>query len=154
LGTLLPTLKCLEQKKQRDAAQLLEQLKKAGANANASQMGDPFLLNYRFENVRTSEVTSQFGKEFSLKLSELSPGEWHGPIASGFGVHLVFVSERIDGKVPSLIDIRDDVHREWVNAQRLNVKEKFFQSLLKKYDVVVEAEQGVETQVKMAEGKK
>ena len=136
----------------RDAAQLLEQLKRAGDKTDPSQFGDPFLLDHRFENVRVNEVNQQFGKEFSKQLAELSSGQWHGPISSGYGVHLVFVSDRVEGKVPSLTEIRDDVRSEWANAQRLNVKGKFFQSLLKKYDVAVEPKQGVETPVKLAEG--
>jgi hypothetical protein len=138
----------------RDTTSLLEQLKKAGEKADTSEMGDPFLLNHRFENVTISEVNRQFGQEFSLKLAELSAGEWQGPIASGYGIHLVFVSERTEGKVPSLSDIREDVRREWANAQRLNVKEEFFQSLLKKYDVLIEAEQVAVSDKKLAEGKK
>jgi parvulin-like peptidyl-prolyl isomerase len=66
------------------------------------------------------------------------PGQWQGPVESGFGVHLVWVSERTEGRLPALAEVRDAVRREWASAQRLEVKEKFYQELLKRYAVTVE----------------
>ena len=40
--------------------------------------------------------------------------------------------------MPELAEVRDAVRREWTNARRLESNEKFFQSLLKHYEVVVE----------------
>ena len=48
---------------------------------------------------------------------------------SGYGVHLVFVEERTEGRVPELAEVRDAVRREWTNARRLESNEKFFQEL-------------------------
>ena len=38
-------------------------------------------------------VSGQFGKEFAHAVFALQPGAWHGPIESGYGLHLVRVSE-------------------------------------------------------------
>ena len=43
---------------------------------------------------------------------------WTGPIASGFGLHIVRVSERREGRVPALGEVRDAVMREWTNDKR------------------------------------
>ena len=53
-------------------------------------------------------------------------------------MHLVFVEERTEGRLPELAEVRDAVRRDWTNARRLESNEKFFQSLLKHYQVVVE----------------
>ncbi len=54
-------------------------------------------------------------------------------------MHLVFVSERTEGRVPALADVRDAVRREWDDARRLEANEKFYQELLKHYTVTIES---------------
>ena len=65
-------------------------------------------------------------------------GQWQGPIESGFGVHLVSMSERTDGSMPALEDVRAAVRREWGNARRLEANEKFYRTLLQRYNVTIE----------------
>jgi hypothetical protein len=119
----------------RDTAQLLAQLNQAGDKADASALGDSFLLEHQFAAVPASEVAKQFGEKFAAKLGGLSPGQWQGPVESGYGVHLVLVSERTEGRLPALAEVRDAVRREWDNARRLEANEKFYGELLKRYTV-------------------
>ena len=121
-----------------DINRLMTQLRLSGGNADLSSMGDAFLLEQNFEAVSASEVTKQFGEKFAVKLGELPIGEWSGPIASGYGVHLVLVTERKDGGEPSLAEVRDAVKREWINKQRLDTTEKFYQALLSRYTIRIE----------------
>jgi PPIC-type PPIASE domain len=122
----------------RDAAQLLAQLNQAGGKAEVSAVGDSSLLEGMFKSVPASEVATQFGEKFAARLDELSPGRWQGPVESSYGMHLVFVEERTKGRVPELAEVRDAVSRDWTNERRLELNEKFFQGLLKHYEVVVE----------------
>jgi len=122
----------------RDAAQLLAQLNQVGGKADISALGDSFLLEHTFAAITGSEVTKQFGEEFATKFGELSPGQWQGPIESGYGVHLVFILDRTEGRLPAPADVRDAVRREWDNARRLEANEKFYQNLLKHYTVTIE----------------
>lgn len=122
----------------RDAAQLLVQLQQAGEKAEVSELGDSFLLEHQFQSLPASEAEKQFGEKFAAKLDELSPGQWIGPIESGYGVHLVRISERTEGRVPELAVVRDAVRREWANARRLESNGKFYQELLKRYVVTIE----------------
>ena len=64
------------------------------------------------------EIARQFGDVFAAKLGVLPSGRWQGPVESAFGVHLVFVSERKEGRMPALTDVRDAVRREWDEARR------------------------------------
>jgi parvulin-like peptidyl-prolyl cis-trans isomerase-like protein len=123
----------------RDAARLLAQLRQAGARADAPALGDPFLLEHQFASVPASEVEKQFGKGFAATLGRIPAGEWRGPVESGYGVHLVWVSERAEGGLPALADVRDAVRREWDNGRRQEANEKFYQALLKSYTVTIEA---------------
>jgi len=137
----------------RDAAQLLAQLNQAGGDTGFAAMGDPFLLDNNFAAAPASEVTKQFGDKFTAKLGGISPGQWQGPIESGFGVHLVFVSERTEGRQPALAEVRDAVRREWDNARRLETNEKFYQELQKRYVVIIEQPKPVKEATKVAEAK-
>jgi len=126
----------------RDAAGLLARLNEAGASADASVVGDPFLLEHRFTAVPASEVAQQFGPQFAAQLGGMSLGRWQGPVESGYGVHLVRVSERTTGGVPALADVRDAVRREWDTARRREANEEFYAKLLERYTVTIE---GLET---------
>jgi hypothetical protein len=122
----------------QDTAKLLAQLQKVGDRADLSEFGDSFALEHNFQSVPTGEIVRQFGENFAAKLGKLSLGQWNGPVESGFGAHLVRVSERTEGRMPELAEVRDAVRREWANARRLETNEKFYQELLKRYVVTIE----------------
>jgi parvulin-like peptidyl-prolyl cis-trans isomerase-like protein len=136
----------------RDTAQLLAQLNQAGGKADVSALGDSFLLEHTFAAAPGSEIAKQFGEKFAAQLDELAPGQWQGPVESGYGVHLVFVSERTEGRLPALAEVRDAVCREWVNARRLEANEKLYKAMLKRYVVTIERPQ-VEEEKKFVEAK-
>jgi hypothetical protein len=121
-----------------DAARLLAQLNKAGDAADVSALGDTFLLEHDFTALPAGEVAKMFGEAFATKLSGLQQDQWQGPVESGYGVHLVKVSERSEARLPALADVREVVRREWDNARRQEANEKFFQELLKRYVVTIE----------------
>ena len=137
----------------RDAAQLLTRLNQAGGKADASALGDSLLLEHTFAAVPGSEVAKQFGETFAAQLGELAPGQWRGPVESGYGVHLVFVSERTEGRLPALPEVRDVVRREWENSRRLEANEKFFQELRKRYVVTIEQPKPAADQKRLTETK-
>ena len=86
-----------------------------------------------------SKLTSIFGEDVSKQIAAMETGSWQGPIASGFGQHFVFVSERTSGDLPPLDAVRPAVRREWANAQRLEAERKLYGSLRERYEIVVEA---------------
>ncbi len=123
----------------RDAAQLLVQLNQTNSQVDLAAAGDPFLLEQKFAAVSRAEIAKQFGEQFTTKLADLTPGQWQGPIKSGYGVHLVLVTERLEGGLPALADVRDVVVREWINARRLKTNDEFYRELLKHYTVTIES---------------
>jgi hypothetical protein len=92
----------------------------------------------RSDNISYADVARDFGGKFAAALQKLPIGEWRGPIESGFGLHLVFLSKRTEGRVPELDEVREVVRREWANDFRVETDEKFYQSLLNRYTVIVE----------------
>ena len=122
----------------RHTAQLLAKLNQAGGDTGFAAMGDPFMLDNNFTAVPAGEVTKQFGDNFTAKLGEILPGQWQGPVESGFGVHVVFIAERTQGRLPPLKDVREAVSREWDSARRVEANEKIYQEMLKRYTVTIE----------------
>jgi len=121
-----------------DATQLLADLKKQGTETDIAELGDSSLLPQDLADASQRSVVSQFGSEFTRALAKLKPVEWSGPIQSGYGVHLVFVSQRTEGRVPALDEVREQVKRELLNERRQAANRKFLDALLKKYQVVIE----------------
>jgi len=128
----------------QDAARLLAELNQASAKADFRKLGDATLLSSELVDVRPSEVTRQFGDEFTRQMAQLPAGEWHGPVTSGYGVHLVSVGERKPGRMPELREVRAQVAREWADARRRESNEAFYQNLLKRYTVTIEGAQMVQ----------
>jgi parvulin-like peptidyl-prolyl isomerase len=124
-----------------DAQQMLAELNKAGTIGDVSQMGDPFLLDQNSQDVSARDVARDFGEKFAAVLIELPVGNWQGPIESGLGMHLVYVSKRTDGRIPQLNEVRDAVRREWANEYRVEANETFYKGLRKRYTVTVDLPQ-------------
>jgi hypothetical protein len=124
-----------------DAQQMLAKLNNAGAKADLSSMGDPFLLEPSSQDVSAHDVAREFGEKFAGALGDLPLDKWQGPVESGLGMHLVYVRKRTDGRIPRLDEVRDAVRREWANEYRLESNEKFYEGLLKRYIVTVELPQ-------------
>jgi hypothetical protein len=137
----------------QDANQLLVQLRLQGRDVDLSFFGDAFLLEHRFEAIPNTEITKQFGEKFVAQLAEAPIGQWFGPVESGYGVHLVLVEERTEGRLPELAEVRDAVSRNWTNERRLELNEKFFEGLLKHYEVVVEKIDPAKADKKLANAK-
>jgi len=121
-----------------DAESLLERLQQGEAGQDVSTLGDSLPLPREYSNAPIDRVGSRFGGEFAARLVELPVGQWTGPVESGFGLHLVFISEREDGEVPPFEDVREIVEREWRAEEREVAKESFYQTLRQRYSVVVE----------------
>jgi parvulin-like peptidyl-prolyl isomerase len=69
----------------------------------------------------------------------LPPGAWHGPIESGYGLHLVRVSVQTPARPREFAQVRAQVLERWQDQRQREDNEKYFASLLKKYDVGVDA---------------
>ena len=69
-------------------------------------------------------VDSVFGAGFFDLVAELSPGQWNGPVASSYGVHLVRVFDTLPARTPPLKEIREAVLKNWREAKAEEIREK------------------------------
>jgi hypothetical protein len=126
----------------QDEALLLANLQHAGPNADLSSVGDPFLLAQTFHGTSLAEVKQTFGDQFAASLSTLSPGSWSGPVNSGCGTHIVFLTQRNEGRMPHLADVRAPVRNEWFGQRRSKAIDKFYDTLLRHYTVKIAPAEG------------
>ena len=122
-----------------DIKKLLIDLDQPNTQVDLNTLGDSSLMERTFESVSEQDMKSQFGDKFAEKLLTAPVRKWHGPVESGYGMHLVFVINRSDGTLPALEEIREDVSREWSNARREEMNEKSYAEMLKRYDVTIES---------------
>lgn len=125
-----------ESSAEADALALLARLRQQ--DGDAANAGDQIMIEHVFENVAEREIERVLGGRFLQALRDTPQGGWQGPILSGFGLHLVNISERVYGEVPELAEVRDLVVREWTVVNHKAANEVFYQMLRDRYKVTIE----------------
>jgi hypothetical protein len=116
-----------------DPAPMLAQLR-----AGATPAGAPIALPRAMTRAETAEVARSFGADFADALERVPFGEWTGPIASGFGNHLVRVTRREVPAVPAFDDIRQRLETDWRDTARRAREAAAYQALLDGYTITIE----------------
>jgi len=100
--------------------------------------GDRTLVGPEYRLAAQFEIRRIFGAEFAQQLVALEPGDWTGPLISGYGVHLVKVSAKQAGRFPDLAEIRKQVEQEYLVEQRRELKNTTYRKLREGYEIVIE----------------
>ena len=124
---------------ERDAAEMLQRIAGNGLGGDFNEAGDPLPLPPRVENLREGEIARLFGEIFIDGLRGVETERWSGPVESGFGLHLVFIEERIEGRAPDLDEVREDVQREWLSRRRREAVDGLYERLAENYTVEIES---------------
>jgi len=123
---------------EEDAQKILAELAAAGPAADPESFSDPNILSEEFPLSYAGDIEKLFGPSFVTGILNVEPGKWAGPVISSYGLHLVFVRERIDGRNPDLSEVREAVEREWTAKQRREFKEETYKKLRERYTIVIE----------------
>ncbi len=126
------------------AQSLLKQLHDKNVSfSQAIGYGDrfPFHVNYV---ERTPEfVASHFGQAFSDEVFTLPAGQddggkntWYGPFQSQYGLHLVNVSERLEGRLPKFDEVKGIVSQDFRQAQIRQHQQKAIAEIVAQYNIV------------------
>jgi len=111
----------------------------AGRTADAATAGDAFALPRYLADRSPEQVAKDFGPEFERSVFALTPGSWQGPVESGFGWHLVFVSAATPGRVPELEEVMPEVEAAWKAEQAEEAARRAYAALREKYELVLPA---------------
>jgi hypothetical protein len=121
-----------------DAERALSQLAgKPIDSPSIATAGDPFMFQQYYGDRPYDDFARQFGPPFARALVELTPGAWAGPIASGYGWHVVFVESLTPQRIPDYEDIESDVKTAWVEDRRNEVRARMYEAMRARYEVVL-----------------
>jgi hypothetical protein len=104
---------------------------------SAPQRGDRFMLEHDYTLRSPEEVRRDFGNRFAEALFRLEPG-WNGPIVSGFGLHLVYVGERVASRIPEYEEIRESLVRDYNRMRSDRAKEMLYEGLSERYSIAID----------------
>ena len=84
-----------------------------------------------------SRTTSSraFGPEFAKQLAAQPAGEWRGPVASSYGLHLVRVEARTEPRAVKFDEVRETVVRDFNDERRRTANREIFEKLRERYHV-------------------
>jgi peptidyl-prolyl cis-trans isomerase C len=124
-----------------DAEQLkAELIANATVPDEASDLGDRFMLQAYYPERDEADLAKLFGGEFARSIMALEPETWHGPVLSGYGTHLVYVQARLESPPPTFEQVAERVGEDLVNEEREKLNQEYLDSLLARYNVVIEGE--------------
>lgn len=126
-----------------DAESLLTQLRTMGPGADTSMMGDRFMLQKHYSAAEW-EIARLFGSQFAADVVTLEPGDWQGPVESGYGLHVVLVRDRTDARMPLLDEVREQVNNEYMSVRQREANEAMYEQLRSRYEVTIEDFAGID----------
>jgi hypothetical protein len=109
-----------------------------GNPSAAHQLGDASMLPTRCEKCDALETQGRFGTAFAETVKTLSPGSWHGPVVSGYGLHAVYVQDRSEARLPDLDEIRQQLQSDWVSEKQRANTQRAYRELRSQYRVLLE----------------
>ena len=118
-----------------------EETLKKFPNASFDEMdgkGDALPFSYYFTDISADELGLQLGSKFPEALQKAATGKWVGPIPSGFGYHLVYITNKTKPQLPSFKSIKKAIIRDYEYDQQKEVDEAIYQELKKQYDIEID----------------
>lgn len=129
----------------REAEGVEQRIEKLLADAEDSESpdsvlfesGDSTMLTPDHLAVTALDVERLFGTDFTAAVLSLPTDQWSGPIRSEYGLHLVKVFDRVPGRIPELVEVREKVETDLLYETREAFKEQGFQEIAVKYRVTM-----------------
>ena len=84
-----------------------------------------------------ADIARQFGDDFAEALAKGRPGDWFGPVPSGYGLHLVHIRAADVEARPKLADVRQQVENDWRSQTLTERQARAYQTLLDGYTVKI-----------------
>ena len=104
--------------------------------ARATHLGDAFPGPAAARDLSPAAAARIFGEsELSENVFTLPVGPWTGPYRSGYGWHLVRVTEHLAATMPTLAAIRAQVLADYLDEQRSEAQARHFEKLRAQYNV-------------------
>ena len=124
---------------EKDALNILSELNTLKEPVSkAFEHGDNFMLGHSFVEETPSNVARLFGEKFADRLFKSNVNTWQGPLESSYGLHLVYIGQKIESQVPEFSEVSEQVRRDWMYEQRQKTNKEIYERFKERYEVVVE----------------
>ena len=125
-----------------DAALILAELQSVDSTDNdVSLLGDRFMLQNYYLQQSELDIRKLFGSGFAKAVVQLETKQWHGPVLSGYGTHLVYIDHVDKSPAPEFAQVQEEVFQHWLATQQERFNEAYFESLKSRYEIVIERAQ-------------
>ena len=105
-----------------------------------SSWGDAIMLEISYVAQTEREVSAAFGEIFAEAVVRLPVGEWQGPVSSGYGLHLVKVSEREESRVPEWREVAGRVISDMEFEAKASARDQLYQEIAQNYEVMLDGQ--------------
>ena len=113
---------------------VLEKANTATIEAMESE-GDNLPFPFHYKNVDSRELSRELGSVFTDNLKSLELNNWIGPVASGFGKHLVYITDMEKPRLPDLSSVKEEVLRDFQYEKQKEMNDLIFENLKTKYKI-------------------
>lgn len=122
-----------------DAEAVKAELVAAGdAIEDPGALGDSLMLENYYAEKDQFEIQRLFGSVFAQSLVSFEPGQWRGPVPSGYGTHLVYIHRVSEAPPTDFAAVREQLVQDWTHDKGEELKRQFVDSLRDQYTVVIE----------------
>lgn len=98
------------------------------------ESGDRFPLQYDYADQSETDIRQNFGNNaFSDSLLHTAIKKWAGPVLSGYGWHLIFVTRRSSATLKDFASIKDEVKIRYLEAAKAEQDKQAFDKLKSQY---------------------
>ncbi|MDF1879655.1 peptidyl-prolyl cis-trans isomerase [Sulfurimonas sp. SAG-AH-194-C20] len=96
-------------------------------------LGDSFVGTKSYDGITYEETYKKFGKYFASKLFRLKKGLWHKALHSKYGVHLIYIKEKITENPYEFDEVEDRVYEDYLRQKRDETVMKAYDDILDNY---------------------
>jgi hypothetical protein len=113
----------------------------SAAPAQAAKEGDPFVAGSLLRATTHAGLVKVFGEELANAVATLATGQWSEPMRSPYGLHLVWVLDRSDARLPQIEEVRSQVLHAWRAERQRAYLAKMLAGIRAAYELKVEGEE-------------
>jgi hypothetical protein len=99
--------------------------------------GDPLIFQDYYGERPVQTIAHDFGPEFAEALTGAAPGEWQGPVKSGYGWHLVRVEAHDPGRVPAFEEVTAEVRTAWLGEMKAEAWGEAYEEMRARYNILL-----------------
>ncbi len=120
-----------------DAEMLLAELRQQDPLPEMlSDLGDPLMLANLNSDMSEEDLDRTFGAGFGGTVAALALDRWEGPVESGYGLHLVKITRRVDARIPDWTEVRSRLVRDLRFDARQGAEDQLYGEIVARYDII------------------